>query len=98
MKNIDIESFFMGLIAGAVIIALVAMLATPCGNQDGQGPQGIIITSLESVITHEGRTLWYVDYILNGEVQPSVICPTEAYARRLIDYLREYRAAQWIQE
>jgi len=93
--KLDIESVIMGIIAGAVIVALIAFAINP---QQETGPQGIIITSLEPVIVHSGRTVWYVDYILDGEVQPSVICATEEYARRLIAYLQEYRAAEWMEE
>lgn len=92
MKNLDFESVIMGVIAGTVIVALIAFAVNP---QQDTGPQGIIITSLEPVVIHSGRTVWYVDYILDGEVQPSVICATEEYARRLIAYLEEYRAAEW---
>jgi len=94
--KLDIESVIIGIISGVVLIVLIFFAINP--QDEIAGPQGIIITSLEPVIVHSGRTVWYVDYILDGEVQPSVICSTEALAKRLISYLQEYRAAEWREE
>lgn len=96
LKDLDWTALFMGVLVVVACAALVILASA--ANFEQPGPQGIIITSLEPVIVHDGRTVWYVDYILDGEVQPSVICPTEVYARRLIAYLQEYRSAEWREE
>lgn len=93
LKDFDLQAFFMGILAVIACVSLAALASR--GAAEPPQPQGIIITSLEPVIVHDGRMVWYVDYIIDGEVQPSVICPTEEYARRLIAYLEKYRAAEW---
>ena len=85
------EAAAMGFLAGVVLITLLCMAA---GAFNSEPPdQQVVITLADWYITATGRTMYYLEYMIGGEMQPTVTCSSEEYLERLVKYMeREFGA------
>ena len=79
---------FLVLLLGAVMVCFAIDTFQPePQNRD------VVITLIDWYIAGNGRQWWFMEYMIGGEMQPTVTCSSEEYLERLVAYMeREFGA------